>query len=170
MERTSPNQTTFEIRDRKITVERLANGHYKVACKSIGGWKITKTNLRGRNAAWFILRCIQHNTKSKLSKTSKRGKITNLLLDEQMFKMNGVEWITTRMAHGAAPIILKAPKLFRSRLVYIEPIERNRFSLRIVDPLTEHRTRPVEIAKETVENAMKTLGNQQTYDEKENKL
>ena len=75
--------------------------------------------------------------------------------------MNGVKWITTRMAYGGAPIILRAPKLFGSRLIYIEPSKNEGlFTLRIVDPSTSHRTEPVEISEGVASVAIREFGNQ----------
>lgn len=128
-------------------------------------WKITKQNLKGKKAAWFVLRCLQKLSKKTLSKPIIKGRITNLLLDGEMLKMNGVEWITMSMMHGIKPIILKAPGLFRQRLIYIEPSNEGNFNLRIVDPLTDHRTEPIEISGETVDATIKTFGNSKSYDQ-----
>ena len=91
--------------------------------------------------------------------------MTTLLSEgEGNFKMNGVEWILTRMVHGARPVILKAPALFRQRLIYIEPTnQENICELRIVDPLTEHRTNPIEVNGETVDQIIKTFNPQKEY-------
>lgn len=73
--------------------------------------------------------------------------------------MNGVEWISLSMLHGARPIILNAPKLFGRRLIYIEPSKNEgMFTLRIVDPLTDHRTDPVEISEGVANKAIETFG------------
>lgn len=75
--------------------------------------------------------------------------------------MNGVEWITTRMIHGATPIILNAPKLFGRHRIYIEPTGQGEtFTLRIIDPLTDHRTEPVEISREVADAAIRTFENE----------
>ena len=72
--------------------------------------------------------------------------------------MNGIEWIMTNMVHGVRPIILKAPSLFRQRVIYIEPTGREGVaSLRVIDPLTEHRTEPIDISREAVIEAIKTF-------------
>lgn len=157
MARTYTSQKTFRCGKKEITIQKTEDGYHKVKCVQ-GGWSISKANLRARSAAWFILRCAQRKTKNELKKPQKRGKITNLLLDGEMYKMNGVEWIMTSMAHGTTPIILKAPQLFRQRLVYIEGTDREDvFSLRIIDPLTEHRTTPIEISRDIAEQTIKSL-------------
>ena len=163
MARTYVSKTIFTYEDKEIEVQKSQDGYYKVTCRK-EQWRVVKTNLRGRNAAWFILRCTQRKTRKQLSAKQKRGKITNLLLNAGMYKMNGVEWIMTRMLHGTRPIILKAPQLFRQRVVYIEPTDREGiFSLRIIDPLTEHRSEPTDIGEGAVTQMVKTFGNQ-TYD------
>lgn len=165
MARTYISKTIFNADNKKISVEKDEIGHYKITCKTKNGWKITKSNLRGKKAAWFILRCLQRLDKKTLSKPIVKGKITNLLLDGEMLKMNGVEWITMSMMHGIKPIILKAPRLFRQRLIYIEPNEEGSFNLRIVDPLTDHRTTPVNVNKEEVDAAIRTFSNSKSYDQ-----
>lgn len=158
MARTYVSETKFEVRDKEICVRRDSTGHYRVEVQAKGGWKIVKANLRARKAAWFILRCSQRRTKKDLQGPIIRGKIKNLLLDGNM-KMNGVEWIMMSMIHGVRPIILKAPGLFRQRLVYIEPIgQEGRFTIRVIDPLTDHRTEPVEVGQDVVDQAIKTFG------------
>lgn len=165
MERTHTNESKFEVRNREIVVQRGENGHYKVTCKAKGGWQITKTNLRGRTAAWFILRCSQRRTKKDLQGPIRRGRITNLLVTGGM-KMNGIEWIMTRMTHGVRPVILKAPRLFRQRVIYIEPTgKEGTASLRIIDPLTEYRTEPVNISREAVKEAIKTFSSHEHDEE-----
>lgn len=151
---------------KEITVEPRGD-LYKVTCVGIGGWRVTKI-LSKRKAAWFILRCTQRRTKTDLASHAKRGRIRALLVGENM-KMSGVEWISIRMVHGARPIILKAPALFRQRLIYIEPSRNGEmFNLRIVDPLSEHRTAPIEIGREEVDAAIKVFGeNQDEHHDKE---
>lgn len=76
-----------------------------------------------------------------------------------MKKMNGIDWITIGMLSGAKPIILKAPKLFGRRLIYIEKEEgEDRFSLRrIVDPFTTYRTEPKIVTEGIVREAIATF-------------
>lgn len=167
MARTYVSETTFKSGDKEIRVERDDTGHYRVRCSRINGWKVIKSNLRGRKAAWFVLKCIKARAnKYDLSAKIVQGKVKNLLLEGEMHKMNGVEWISMSIMHGVRPIILKAPALFKQRLIYIEPLpEPGKFSLRIVDPLTEHRSIPVEVSQETVDQAIKTFGNEEIHEE-----
>lgn len=72
----------------------------------------------------------------------------------------------TRMTHGVRPVILKAPRLFRQRVIYIEPTgKEGTASLRIIDPLTEYRTEPVNISREAVKEAIKTFSSHEHDEE-----
>ena len=154
MGRTSTTKT-FIHENKRIEVTEIENRNLFKVTLYKESWHITKI-LGKRKAAWFVLRCLQHKNKIQLSIAAKRGRI-KCLLAEIEGKLSGIDWIGMRMANGARPIILKAHKLFRQRLIYIESTEReNVYNLRLVDPHTTYRSNPVEISAGQVNEAIKT--------------
>lgn len=91
-----------------------------------------------------------------------------LSVENAHYKMGGAEWISLRMVHGSRPIILKAPKLFRNRVIHIEPVGEgaaNTFALRIVDPIGEDRSEPRIISREAAQEAMGIFTNAEGHEE-----
>lgn len=150
---------TFTFRDATIEVRQPVPGRFTVTFKK-AQWKVTRANLGRHKAAWFILQCTKRRTKAELLKPIKVGEITTILAEGfGNFKMNGVEWISLRMVHGVRPVILKAPKLFRQRLIYMEPSgNQDNFNLRIVDPFSDQRTEPQEISRAQADAAIRVFG------------
>jgi len=157
MEQTPVSQATiFKAGSRTITVIPQG-GHYRVTIRQ-DSWIVVKVGLRPRTAAGVILKCLKHNTKQELAGPVGRIGHIRTVLSDTFYKLNGVEWIAMSMLHGVRPIILKAPGLFRQRLIYIEPTDNSEvFNLRVVDPISSHRTDPVAISSEVATEAIRTF-------------
>ena len=149
----TPACKTFLFESKRIVVEER-DRVFKVTLYK-DSWHLTKI-LGKKKAAWFVLQCLQHKNKRQLSGPVRRDRI-KCILAELQGKLSGIDWIALRMAHGARPIILKATRLFHQRLIYIERTDRDDvFNLRLVDPHTTHRTEPVEVSTDIVNQAIRT--------------
>lgn len=105
--------------------------------------------------------------KVALSRPIVAGRIVVVLFEEEN-KGTGAEWIALRALHGARPIILKAPALFRHKLIHIEATEREGiFRMRLVDPFTENMSEPIEVSRSVVDRAVRVFDSHHEQEERE---
>lgn len=148
---------TFHAVGRMITVRRTSAGHYSVHLQA-RGWQVKKANLSMKKAQWFVILAARGMRETLQKLPTRRGE-ARVLLHAGDQKTNGTNWMAIRMAHGSRPIILKAPGLFRHRVIHIEPINNRPgfFNLRVVDPLSEQRSDPQVVTSAVVDRAVATF-------------
>lgn len=106
-------------------------------------------------------------SKKVLERPTVAGHIQVLLYDIQA-KGTGAEWIAMRMIHGNRPVLLKAPALFRHKVIHIEATEtEGRYLMRVVDPYTDNISAPVEVSQASVDRAIRIFGNENKKEEKQ---
>lgn len=112
-------------------------------------WTVYRNNLNSQTAGELV-RLALFNARSH--------KLRSRVPAPQVGKASGTSWLALRMADEGRPMILKAPALFRNSLLVIEPSDRaEHFLVRVVDPLTDRRTDPVEVPAGVAEEMVKTF-------------
>lgn len=162
-----PNTTAFETKDRTYYVTKTKNGRNTVRIEAKAGWHITRVGLGNKRTAWLILRGLRGMSKRVLERPTIAGHIHVLLYDFQA-KGTGAEWIAMRMLRGNRPILLKAPALFKHKVIHIEATTTEGvYHMRVVDPYTDSVSAPIEVGQASVDRAIKVFGNENKKESKQ---
>lgn len=140
----------------KREVSVVETAHYRFTVRIFASsFSITRSNLSHQTASTMVLlAALGCSRKRILAPVSGRIKVE---IGGVSGKVNGIEWLALRMAAGDRPMILKAPALFRHKVMVIDPAPTpNRFTITLVDPESDQRS-SVEASREAVDAAIATF-------------
>lgn len=156
MEESHTSEAIFQIGSNTVSVRQTPAGRYTISISG-GRFRLQKKNLKGASASGLLLSCALPRSQIRVQKIK-----TAIRLVGAFGKATGLDWISLALTGLSAPIMLRAPALFRTAILLVEKSENpGHFTMRVVSQDSSYEGPTVEVTRATAEAAVRTFSPQQ---------
>lgn len=114
---------------------------------------LTRQGLTHARASAMVLLASLGCSRKRILGNGARGRV-RVRMGGASAKGTGIEWLALRMAGGDRPMLLKAPRLFKDKIISIDPGTRpGTYRMTLIDPSSDWQTE-VEATQEALDAAV----------------